>query len=93
VVEPVLFALFVDMSSAEPGVPDGMIVARDGQLFCTGSVDIWVISPQGQRVGVIRVPEVPRNLAFGGPGARTLYITSGKSLYSLPTKVVGMAAF
>jgi gluconolactonase len=93
VVEPVLFALFVDMSSAEPGVPDGMIVTRDGQLFCTGSGDIWGISPQGQRVGVIRVPEVPRNLAFGGPGARTLYITAGKSLYSLPTKVVGIAAF
>jgi gluconolactonase len=49
-----------------------------------------VISPQGQGVGVIRVPEVPQNLAFGGPDARTLYITAGKSLYSLPTKVVGI---
>jgi hypothetical protein len=54
---------------------------------------IWVISPQGQRVGVIRVPEVPRNLAFGGPDARTLFITAGKSPYSLPTKVVGIGAF
>jgi sugar lactone lactonase YvrE len=52
-----------------------------------------VIDPQGQRVRVIRVSEVPRNLAFGGPDARTLYITAAKSLYSLPTKVVGIAAF
>jgi gluconolactonase len=85
--------VFIDMSSAEPGVPDGMKVSRDGHLFCTGSGGIWVIDPQGQRVGVIRVPEVPRNLAFGGPDARTLYITAGKSLYSLPTKVSGIGVF
>jgi gluconolactonase len=82
--------VFVDMSSAEPGVPDGMKVTRDGHLFCTGSGGIWVIDPQGRRLGVIRVPEVPRNLAFGGPDARTLYITAGTSLYSLQTKMVGI---
>jgi gluconolactonase len=90
--ELVLPSLFVDMSSAEPGVPDGMKVTRDGHLFCTGSGGIWVIDPQGRRVGVIRVPEVPGNLAFGGHDARTLYITAGKSLYSLPTKAVGIGA-
>jgi gluconolactonase len=85
--------VFVDMSSAEPGVPDGMKVSRDGHLFCTGSGGIWVIDPQGQRLGVIRVPEGPRNLAFGGPDARTLYITAGTSLYSLQTKVAGIRAW
>ena len=55
-VEPVLFDLFLDMSSAEPEVPDGMKVTRDGHLFCTGSGGIWVIDPQGQRVAVIYVP-------------------------------------
>ena len=39
------------MSSAEPGVPDRMKVTRDGHLFYTGSGGIWVIDPQGQRVG------------------------------------------
>jgi gluconolactonase len=91
--ELVLPSLFVDMSWAEPGGPDGTKVTRDGHLFCTGYGGIWVIDPQGQRVGVIRVPEEPRNLAFGGPDARMLYITAGKSLYSLPTKVVGIKAF
>ncbi|MGH8059227.1 MAG: SMP-30/gluconolactonase/LRE family protein [Candidatus Entotheonellia bacterium] len=85
--------VFIDMSSAERGVPDGMKVDRDGRLFCTGSGGIWVIDPQGRRLGVIRVPEVPRNLAFGGPDFRTLYITAGTSLYSLQTKVVGIGAF
>jgi sugar lactone lactonase YvrE len=70
-----------------------MKVTRDGHLFCTSSGGIWVIDRQGQRVGVIRVPEVPRNLAFGDQDAHTLYITMGKSLYSLSTKVVGIGAF
>jgi gluconolactonase len=84
--------IFVDMSSAEAGVPDGMKVARDGHLFCTGSGGIWVIDPQGQRLGVIRVPEVARNCAFGGADSRTLYITAGTSLYSIRTKVAGIGA-
>jgi gluconolactonase len=85
--------VFIDMSSAEPGVPDGMKVSRDGHVFCTGSGGIWVIDPRGQRLGTIRVPEVPRNLAFGGQDHRTLYITAGTSLYSLQTKATGIAAF
>ncbi|MBI3328244.1 MAG: SMP-30/gluconolactonase/LRE family protein [Nitrospinae bacterium] len=84
--------IFVDMSSAEPGVPDGMKVDRDGRVYCTGSGGIWVIDPQGRRLGIIRVPEVPRNLAFGGPDYRTLYITAGTSVYSLRTKVTGLGA-
>ena len=52
--------IFCDMSSAEPGVPDGMKVDTEGRVYCTGSGGIWVIDPQGDRLGIIRVPEVPR---------------------------------
>jgi gluconolactonase len=82
-----------DMSSAELGVPDGMKVDAQGRLFCSGSGGIWIISPEGQRLGVIRVPEVVRNLAFGGPDFRTLFITAGKSLYRLPLKAPGIAPY
>jgi gluconolactonase len=81
------------MSSAEPGVPDGMKVDTEGRVYCTGSGGIWVIDPQGNRLGVIRVPEVPRNLAFGGAELDTMFITAGDSVYSLQTKVRGMAAY
>lgn len=85
--------VFMDMSSAEPGVPDGMKVDTEGRVYCTGSGGIWVIEPSGQRLGVIQVPEVPRNLAFGGPDLSTLYITAGDSLYSLETKARGITAY
>ncbi len=85
--------IFCDMSSSEPGVPDGMKVDTEGRVYCTGSGGIWVIDPQGNRLGIIRVPEVPRNLAFGGPNLSTMYLTAGDSVYSLQTKVRGVAAY
>ena len=85
--------VFCDMSSAEPGVPDGMKVDAEGRVFCTGSGGIWVISPQGVQIGVIRVSEVPRNLAFGGPDLSTMYITAGDSVYSLETEVRGIPTY
>ena len=85
--------IFADMSSAEYEVPDGMKVDSKGQVFCTGSGGIWVIHPNGDRLGIIRVPEVPRNLAFGGLDFRSLYITAGESLYGLTVKSPGLGAY
>jgi gluconolactonase len=40
------------------------------------------------------VPEdLVTNLAFGGPDKKTLYITAGKSLFKLKTKVAGWSVF
>lgn len=85
--------VFADMSSAEPGVPDGMKVDTKGRVFCTGSGGIWVFDPKGDRLGVIRGPEVPRNIAFGGSDFRTVYTTPGRSLYSFSVKTPGIGAY
>ena len=85
--------VFADMSSAEEGVPDGMKVDTEGRVFCTGSGGIWVFDPAGNHLGVIRGPEVPRNIAFGGPDFRTVYTTPGSSLYSFRVKTPGIGAF
>ena len=85
--------VFADMSSAEPGVPDGMKVDIDGRVFCTGSGGTWVFGPEGNKLGVIRSPEVPRNIAFGGPDYRTVYTTPGQSLYSFRVRTPGIGAF
>jgi gluconolactonase len=81
------------MTSAEPGVPDGIKVDREGRIFCTGPEGIWITDGQGNRIGVIRFPEVPRNMAFGGEDSRTLYVTGGHSLYSVRVKTPGIGAF
>jgi gluconolactonase len=48
-----------------------------------------VFAPDGTRLAIIRTPEVPANLAFGGPDLRTLFFTARTSVYSLRAKVPG----
>lgn len=84
--------IFADMSADEPeGVPDGMKVDAEGRVFCTGPGGTWVFDADGARLGVIRTPEVPANLAFGGPDRRTLFMTARTSVYGLPVKTPGLA--
>jgi gluconolactonase len=82
--------IFADMSSDETdGVPDGMKVDVEGRVYCTGPGGTWVFAPDGARLGVIRTPEVPANLTFGGPDLRTLFFTVRTSVYTLRAKVPG----
>ena len=82
--------VFADMSSAEEGVPDGMKVDVEGQVFCTGSGGTWVFDRGGQHLGTLRTNEIPANLAFGGSDSRTLFLTARTSLYTVRTKVPGV---
>jgi gluconolactonase len=82
--------IFADMSSDEKdGVPDGMKVDVNGRIYCTGPGGTWVFAPDGTRLGIIRTPEVPANLAFGGPDLQTLFFTARTSVYSLRVTTPG----
>jgi len=82
--------IFADMSSDETdGVPDGMKVDVEGRVYCTGPGGTWVFAADGTRLGIIRTPEVPANLAFGGPDLRTLFFTARTSVYTMRAKVPG----
>jgi gluconolactonase len=69
--------------TGEPGEDaiDGIKVDPDGNLFVCGPGGIWVLSPEGAKLGLIELPEAPHNLAWGPDGE--LYITALTSIYRL----------
>jgi gluconolactonase len=75
------------------GVPDGMRVDRDGNLFVVGPLGIWVWDSEGHHLGTIVLPEQPANLAWGDPDYGTLYITATTSVYRLNTRVRGFVPY
>jgi gluconolactonase len=55
---------------------------------------VYVISPEGKLLGRVPIPEdYVTNLAFGGPGRKTLYVTAGASVYKVPLAVPGYAVY
>ena len=47
-----------------------------GHLYACGPGGVWVLSPAGERLGLLRLPEDAHNLAWGDEDARTLYVTA-----------------
>ena len=78
-------------TSINTGLPDGMKVDAAGRVFCTGRGGVWVFSAAGERIGIIPMPEVCANIAFGGDGLRTLFLTASTSVYALKVKTPGLA--
>ena len=75
------------------GVPDGMKVDTQGNVFVTGPKGIWVWDANGHHLGTIVMPEQPANLAWGDKDYGTLYITATTSVYRLPTKTQGFIPY
>ncbi|HYY88694.1 MAG TPA: SMP-30/gluconolactonase/LRE family protein [Chloroflexota bacterium] len=73
--------VFYTDTGTEPGVPDGMKVDVEGNVYCTGSAGFHVIDPNGRLLGRVHVPEHVSNLAWGGEDWRTLYITARGVVY------------
>jgi gluconolactonase len=75
--------LLCDLTN-EPGEDaiDGLEVGGDGRLYVCGPGGIWVLSPEGEKLELISLPEAPHNLAWG-PDERTLYVTAVTSIYRI----------
>lgn len=71
----------------EEGVPDGMKCDERGNIWVTGPGGVWVISAQGEHLGIVEVPENVGNLGWGGEDWKDLYLPSSTSLYRVRTKV------
>jgi len=83
--------LFADLKDAsQGGVPDGLKVDLQGNVYSTGPGGVWILSPDGKLLGKISVPETATNLAWGESDRKTLYITGSTSLYRIRLKIAGV---
>jgi gluconolactonase len=67
----------------DAGVPDGIRVDTQGNLWSSAADGVHCFAPDGTRLGKIRVPEVVANLCFGGARRNRLFITATRSLYAI----------
>ena len=96
----------VDFAPGRGG--DGMRLDMEGNLYIAAGVraprsenetddvptGIYIVSPAGDLKGRIPIPEdVLTNLAFGGKDGRTLFITAGKTLFTVRVSIPGQVAY
>jgi len=72
---------------------DGMTIDADGRLYMTAE-DINVWDRNGEKLGVIRIPEFwCGNCCIGGPDKNILYVCGKRGVYSIKLKVRGVRGF
>jgi gluconolactonase len=76
--------------SVDKGCADGIRLDSDGNLWSSAGDGVHCISPQGNLMGKILVPEVVSNICFGGRAKHRLFITATTSLYSVILNRKGM---
>lgn len=85
--------LFADMTelarSGLPGLPDGMAIDVEGNLYATGPGGVHIFSPEGVRLGRIDTGTAVANCAFGEDG-KTLFLASNDFLARLRTRMAGL---
>jgi gluconolactonase len=66
-----------------PGCADGIRTDTEGNLWSSAGDGVHCLSPEGQLLGKILVPETVSNICFGGRAKHQLFMTATTSLYSV----------
>ena len=83
--------VFADLRGPEPGVPDGMKVDVEGNVYCGGAGGLWIMDAKGKKLGrIVHGASATTNLAFGGADWKTLYFTSRNHLGAVNVKIAGI---
>lgn len=84
--------VFADVTAeTEAGVPDGMKVDSQGNVYGSGPGGILVFSSDGKHLGTIKPGETAANCAWADDG-KTLYITASTGVYRIRLAVAGEKA-
>lgn len=83
--------VFCDLRGDREGVPDGMKVDMEGNVYCGGSGGIWVMDSSGKHLGIIiHGQPATTNLAWGDDDWKTLYFTSRNTVGRIRLNIAGL---
>jgi gluconolactonase len=68
---------------------DGLAVDAKGRLYVASALGVQVFDKTGTALGIIALPKAPNNLAFAGPGKKTLYVVGRGSVWRVVTQTGG----
>ncbi len=71
------------------GLPDGLKLDVQGNLFATAPGGVHIYAPDGTLLGRLETNEATANCAFGGPDGSTLYITADMHICRIKTNTKG----
>ncbi len=77
------FVQLVIPGTSEKTAVDGMRCDKDGNIWCGVQPGVQIVTPAGQPIGMIRVPETCANVCFGGTKRNRLFMTCSQSLFSV----------
>jgi gluconolactonase len=73
--------------SMDAGTPDGIAVDLEGRIWSSSADGVHVVTPEGERIAHVPVPETVANLCFGEAG--WLWIAATTSVYRIRTTTGG----
>lgn len=77
------------------GFADGIRADVDGNIWASagwvgdGYDGVHIFSPEGERLGQIKLPEICSNVCFGGTKRNRLFMTGSQSLYAVYVETQG----
>jgi gluconolactonase len=75
VVRGRIFYDATSLTKSEKGLPDGLRIDRQGNVFATGPGGVWIFDSEGKVLGKIKISEATSNCALADDD-KTLYITA-----------------
>ena len=84
----VLFDMASYLAKGLKGLPDGLKVDVDGNIWATGPGGVFVVSPMGRHLGTLLTGEATGNCGWGDDGS-SLYITADAYLLRIRTLTKG----
>lgn len=86
---PKIFFDASELAKTRKGLPDGLKVDRQGNVFATGPGGVLVLSPQGKHLGTILTGDLTSNCAWGNDGS-VLYMTVNHCICRVKTLTKGL---